>query len=254
MDTNRLVKAIIIVAAIIIFIALLWICYDKFFVKEDRGFNDKAVIIDETKKDTSSPTGDIPEGEVGLNNSTVQELGKIFSTFSDKDENYIKYSNIKKLSSTFGTNEKLYFTFYSLNFDKKYNDINCSEVKVKAPSGWSCGIDSKTTKSFSESTVTDKYKYLFGNSQTIDKQNCDYETNKIIYDSSLKSWIMFYSQNKSQSGEFVKATLDGAYSDQGNLDIVTSETINNNKTNTVTLTFRFDEVENHYVFSKRFVE
>ena len=34
MDTNRLVKAIIIVAAIIIFIALLWICYDKFFVKD----------------------------------------------------------------------------------------------------------------------------------------------------------------------------------------------------------------------------
>ena len=253
MDTNRLVKAIIIVAAIIIFIALLWICYDKFFVKDSNDIDD-VVVIDETKKDNSSPKGEIAEGEVGLNNSTVVELSKIFTTSSDKNTSYLRYRNINKLSSSFGTNEKLYFTLYALNLDKDYQDVNCSEVKVNAPSGWLCGENnSKTTKAFSENSVNEKYKYLFGHEQSIDKQNCDYEYLKIVYDKDLGKWIVFYPNSVGGTGDVAKTTIDGAYSDQGNLDIVTSEIVNN-KTNTVTLTFRFDEEENHYVFVKRLVE
>ena len=98
-----------------------------------------------------------------------------------------------------------------------------------------------------------KYKYLFGHDQSIDKQNCDYEFLKIVYDKDLGKWIVFYPNSVGGTGDIAKTTIDGAYSDQGNLDIVTSEVVNN-KTNTVTLTFRFDEEVNHYVFVKRLVE
>lgn len=248
---SKLIKIMIIIALVLIVLAIGIMLFTKY--SNNAG---DAVVIDENKKDTSLTTGRIPDGEVLLNNNTVKELTKIFTTYGDEYSNYYKYSMITKLSNKMDTKSKLFFTFYAMDINKEYKNMKCSDVNVQAESDkWSCGFpDTDKTTAFDENKVLEKMKYLFGHNQSIELKEVEFGNQKMMYDVDNKAWILFATGVATKKGEYATTSLEAAYSNEDTLTINITEKLSDDKTQTVALEFIYDEEVNHYVFNKRIVE